>query len=323
MSILITGGLGFIGSHTAKLFHESGLEVVILDNLANGRRENAQWGTVLQGDIADVPLVRSIIRQHSITSVLHLAAYVQVGESMVRPDLYFANNVGGSLRLLEAMTAEGVRQFVFASSCSVYGNSGSLSAHEEDAVTPVSPYGESKLQTERILPWYQRTFGLRWLALRYFNVAGAKDGLGEEISSSVRIIPRVVHSGISDETRLEVFGTEFSTADGSAVRDFIHVDDVAHANLKALSHVRAVDAGEVLNIGSGIGVSVLQIIDEVSKELGSRVKYYPRLPRPGDPAHSVSDISKATKLLNWEPVASSLPNIVGSVIKSARSRLNV
>lgn len=321
MSILITGGLGFIGSHTAKLFHESGLDVVILDNLSTGRIENARWGNFIEGDIADVGLVRSILRQYSVTSVLHLAASSHVGDSIDRPDFYFANNVGGSLRLLEAMIAERVTQFVFASSCSVYGNSGSQSAHEEEAVTPVSPYGESKLQTERVLPWYQSTYGLRWLALRYFNVAGAKDGLGEEISSSRRIIPRVVHSMIGDSAVLEVFGTDFSTMDGSAVRDFVYVEDVAQANLKALYYLEAMEIGEVVNIGSGIGVSVFEIIEAVGKEIGQPATYYPRPARPGDPAHSVSDISKARRLLGWEPVASSLPNVVGSLISSCRSGL--
>jgi UDP-glucose 4-epimerase len=323
MSILITGGLGYIGSHTAKLFHESGLDVVILDDLSTGRRENARWGTFIKGDIADVSLVRSIIRTYSVTSVLHLAASAHVGDSMDRPDVYFANNVRGSLRLLEAMMAEGVRQFVFASSCSIYGNSGSLSAHEEDAVTPVSPYGESKLQTERALPWYQGAYGLRWLALRYFNVAGAKDDLGEDIASSVRIIPRVVHSVLGEKDGLEVFGTDFPTVDGSAVRDFVHVDDVAQANLKAISSVEAMETGEIVNIGSGTGASVFQIMDAVRKDVGRPVPYYPRAARHGDPAHSVSDISKARNLLGWDPVASSLLNIVGSVVSSYRSRLKV
>lgn len=321
MSILITGGLGFIGSHSAKLCYESNLDVVILDNLSTGRAENARWGTVIHGNIADVDLVRSIIRKYAVTSVLHLAGSAHVGESIDRPDLYFANNVCGTLHLLEAMTEEGVRQFVFASSCSVYGNAASLAAHEEDTVTPVSPYGESKLQTERILPWFQRTYGLRWLALRYFNVAGAKEEFGEELSSSLRIIPRVVHSVLGGDSGLEVFGTQFPTLDGSAVRDFVHVDDVARANLKALRYMEDMDTGDVINIGSGVGVSVFQIIEEVRREVGQPVAYYPRAPRLGDPAHSVADVSKANRLLGWHPVASGLQNIVGSVINSYRSRL--
>src|ERR1700744_3997787 len=192
MSILITGGAGFIGSHTAKLFTDSGFQVVVLDNFSTGQRENARWGVIVEGNCADTALVSAILRKYSVKTVLHLAASAHVGESMVSPDAYFANNVCGTLKLLDAMIAEDVMQFVFASSCSVYGNSPMACAREDDLIAPVSPYGESKLQTERILRWYQQAYGLKWAALRYFNVAGAAEGLGEEIFGSVRIIPRVV-----------------------------------------------------------------------------------------------------------------------------------
>jgi UDP-glucose-4-epimerase GalE len=318
MSILITGGAGYIGSHTAKLLDEAGLDVVILDNLSTGRRENSRWGAFIEGDIVDVSLVRSIIRKYAVTAVLHLAACAQAGDSVVRPDVYFANNVGGTLKLLDAMVAENVRQFVFASSSSVYGDTLSVSAHEDDPIIPMSAYGESKLQTERALPWYERAYGLRWAALRYFNVAGATDGLGEEISASLRIIPRTIHSIVGYGPTLEVFGTALPTLDGSAVRDYVHVVDVAQANLQALNAVKQNRAGTVLNIGSGTGVSVLQVIEAVSKEIGQSVIFQPRPPRSGDPAYTVSDISKARSFLGWTPVASSLTNIVASVVSSCK-----
>jgi UDP-glucose 4-epimerase len=318
MSILITGGAGYIGSHTAKLLHESGLDVVVLDNLSTGLRENLQWGAFIEGDIADVGLVRSIIRRNGVTAVLHLAASTQAGDSVVRPDAYFANNVCGTLKLLDAMVAEDVRQFVFASSSSVYGDTLSVSAREDEPLTPVSAYGESKLQTERVLPWYERAYGVRWAALRYFNVAGASDRLGEEISASLRIIPRTVHSIIGYGPTLEVFGTALPTLDGSAVRDYVHVVDVARANLQALNAVKQNRAGTVLNIGSGTGASVLQIIEAVSKEVGQPVMFHPRPARSGDPAYTVSDIFKAQSFLGWTPVASSLTNIVASVVRSCK-----
>jgi UDP-glucose-4-epimerase GalE len=318
MSILITGGAGYIGGHTAKLLAESGLNVVILDNLITGRRENLQWGAFVEGDIADVGLVRSIIRRYGVTAVLHLAASTQASDSVVRPDACFANNVCGSLKLLDAMVAEGVKQFVFASSSSVYGDSASASAREDEPVTPVSAYGESKLQTERVLPWYERAYGLRWAALRYFNVAGATGDLGEQISASLRIIPRTVHSIIGYGPTLEVFGTTLPTLDGSAVRDYVHVVDVARANLQALRALEQNQGGMVLNIGSGAGVSVLQIVETVSREVEQRITYHPRPGRPGDPAYIVSDISKAQSLLAWTPTVSSLSNIVASVVSSCQ-----
>ena len=318
MSILITGGAGFIGSHTAKLFTDSGFEVVVLDNFSTGQRENARWGVVVEGNCADTTLVSAILRKYSVKTVLHLAASAHVGESMASPDAYFANNVCGTLKLLDAMIAEDVMQFVFASSCSVYGNSPIACAREDDLISPVSPYGESKLQTERTLPWYQQAYGLKWAALRYFNVAGAAEGLGEEIFGSVRIIPRVVRSAVGSGPVLEVFGTSFPTEDGSVIRDFVHIDDVTRANLKALKFVQGGPAGEVINIGSGEGVSVLQIIKAVSRKLGRDIPYCPRPARPGDPACAISNISKAEKLLGWTPVASSLENIVASVISSSQ-----
>jgi UDP-arabinose 4-epimerase len=181
MSILITGAAGFIGSHSAKALAEAGFSVVTLDNLTTGRQENARWGPFIQGDIRDVGLVRQIIRGHSVQAVLHLAAFAQVGESMDHPETYFSNNVCGTHALLNAMVSEGVREFVFASSCSVYGNTSSTrtKVKEDEAVHPLSPYGESKLATERSLPWYERAHGMHWLALRYFNVAGAESNLAE------------------------------------------------------------------------------------------------------------------------------------------------
>jgi UDP-glucose-4-epimerase GalE len=320
MSILITGGAGFIGSHTAKLLHESGYEVVILDNLSVGCLDNVRWGKFVHGDISDTTLVRSICREQGISAVIHLAASARVGDSMTQPDAYFANNITGSLRLLDAVAAEGVARIVFASSCSVYGDSPSWSAHEEETVTPMSPYGESKLQVERALRWYQLAFGMRWMALRYFNVAGASPGLGEDISTSIRIIPRAVASLLHSGPPLQVFGTTFATSDGTAVRDFVHVEDVARANLLALQFLDAQRAGEVINIGSGRGVSVLEIISAVSREIGQSLKYEQRPAKAGDPAHAVSDISKAQRLLAWKPAISGLENIVRSVVSAETIR---
>jgi len=320
MSILITGGAGFIGRHTAKLIHGAGLDVVILDNLSTGRREEPEWGPFVEGDIADVGLVRRVIREHGVTAVVHLAASAHVGDSMARPDAYYANNVCATRSLLEAMIAEGVLQLVFASSCSVYGDAASSAAHEDEPVIPMSPYGESKLVTERALPWYERAYGLRWVALRYFNVAGAEGAMGEELAGCRRIVPRTVHAATGGGAQLQVFGTSFETPDGSAVRDYVHVSDVAQANLRALGYVEQGKPAAVMNIGAGVGVSVLEIIEEVGKQCGHLVPHHIQAARLGDPGCAISDTSRARELLGWKPAVSGLDSIVGSVLRSASLR---
>jgi UDP-arabinose 4-epimerase len=320
MSILITGGSGFIGRHTAKLFAAAGLDVVILDNLTTCRRDQRGCGQFVFGDIADVALVRRILRDYAVTAVIHLAASAHVGDSMARPGACFKNNVCGTEALLEAMIAEKVMQLVFASSCSVYGNAASVAAHEDEPVVPVSPYGESKLVSERALAWYERAYGLKWVALRYFNVAGAEDGLGEDIEGSRRIIPRTIDAAIGDGPPLRVFGVEFDTPDGSAVRDYVHVSDVARANLRALRYVEQGKDAAVINIGAGVGVSVLEIVREVGRQLGQPVPHRIEAARAGDPGCAISDASGARRLLGWVPAASALDNIVGSVLRSCEVR---
>jgi UDP-glucose-4-epimerase GalE len=318
MSILITGGAGFIGRHTAKCLHAAHREVVVLDHLSTGRHPNPAWATFFQGDIADTALVRRILRDHGVTAVIHLAASAHVGDSMANPAPYYANNVSGTVSLLEAMIAEDVRKLVFASSCSVYGNSSSLAAHEDELVTPMSPYGESKLVAERALRWYARAYGLDWVALRYFNVAGAEEGLGEDVAVSRRIIPRTVNAATGGGPLLRVFGTAFDTPDGSAVRDFVHVSDAARANLLALRYVEQASPPSVINIAAGVGVSVLQIVAAVAAQTGRPVPHRLEAPLPGDPACAIADISRARELLGWTPTASALDTIVASVLPSRR-----
>jgi UDP-glucose-4-epimerase GalE len=321
MSILITGGAGFIGGHTAKLYALSGHAVVVLDNRASSELAVARYCKLFKGDISNTSLVRSILQDHNVTAVLHLAASAHVGDSMLQPSSYFANNVCGSLRLLDAMVSENVKQIVFASSSSVYGDASFVSDHEDEPTVPVSPYGESKLQIEHALPWYEHAYGLRWVALRYFNVAGAEEDLGEDISLSRRIIPRTVHSALRSGPPLRVFGTSFPTLDGSAVRDYVHVRDVARANMEALRFVREGNSGNIINIGSGVGTSVLQIIEAVREQAGVPVPYIVEAAHEGDPASAVSDITKARRLLGWNPVESRLSDIVSSVILSCQTRV--
>jgi len=316
MSILITGGAGFIGSFTAKRCAEAGREPVVLDNLVTGRIERARWGQFHQCDVRDVPAVRAIIRSHAVTAVVHLAASAHVGESIDNPAQYYSNNVAGTLALLDAMHAENVRHIVFASSCSVYGNAGSLSLKEDDDPRPVSPYGESKLIAERALAWYVRAYGFRSISLRYFNVAGAdsESDLGEDLQTSLRIIPRAIQAARADHGSFDIFGTDFDTIDGTAVRDYIHVRDVAEANLRAIEYLESGRPSTVMNLGTGTGLSVRQIVDEVGKVLGRPVPVRECPRRPGDVPCAVADPSRAAAVLGWQPLRSALSDIVGSAL---------
>ncbi len=320
MSILITGGAGYIGSHTAKRLSGVGREIVVLDNLSTGRRRNACWGSLVEGEIGDAALVRKVLRDHHVTAVVHLAASTDVAESAMRPDFYFENNILATKRLLDAMHDEGVRQLVFASSCSVYGNTISETVNEEHAASPLSPYGESKLAVERMLPWYERAWGLRWMALRYFNAAGAEDALGEDIAVSHRIIPRAMHAALTTGATLRMYGTSFATNDGSAVRDYVHVSDIAQANLCALKWVEALHTGGIINIGAGHGTSVHDIVRAVETETGRRVPCEVHPAREGDPEHVVADLSAARKVLGWTPHCSDIQTIVRSLLRSCETR---
>ncbi len=316
MSILITGGAGFIGSFTAKRFCEAGREPVVLDNLSNGRIDRTRWGRFYHGDVRDVPAVRALIRAHHVSAVVHLAASAQVGESLDHPAPYYSNNVAGTLALLEAMHAEDVRSIVFASSCSVYGDAASLRLSEMEEARPMSPYGESKLIAERALSWYARAYSLRSISLRYFNVAGgqADCNLGEDFEKSLRILPQAIQAACNEQGGFHIFGTDFDTVDGTAVRDYIHVRDVADANLRAIEYLEADRPSTIANVGTGNGVSVRQIVDEVGRLLGRPVPVRECPRRPGDVPCAVADPSRASSLLNWRPVRSSLSEIVESAL---------
>ncbi len=313
MSILITGGDGFIGRCTAALLHEAGFEVVVLDSLVNGQKERGRYGRFVLGGIADTSIVRDTLRQHRVSTVIHLAASAQVGESLLNPAAHFTNNVAGSLDLLHAMIAENVLQLVFASTCAVYGSPASLLT-EDTAPHPINPYGQSKLFIEQTLPWLERAHGLQWIALRYFNVAGASVSSGEDIARSRRIIPRAIDASLHGST-LEILGGAHGTPDGSAVRDYVHVRDVARANHLAIQFLRHKQSGAVINICSGVGVSVCDIVREVKQQTSRHLASVWRPAREGEAASAIGTRSLAREVLGWEPAESTLTDIVSSVIR--------
>jgi UDP-glucose-4-epimerase GalE len=303
MTVLITGGAGYIGSHTVRLLQAHGRDVVVLDTLEMGYQEALLGAPLVQGDIADAEVIRRLVGEHDVTSVIHFAAYKNAGESMHDPGKYFANNVAGTAALLRALEGTPVASFVFSGSCSVYGTPEELPVSEAAPLHPESPYGQSKLIGEQMLRWYGDRRGLRWMSLRYFNAAGASaDGvIGEDPSQSLNLIPVVMKATLGLRPPLQVFGTDFPTADGSATRDYIHVDDLASGHLLALEHLERGGASGAVNLGTGTGSSVRQVIDATERITGRTVpaEYVAR--RAGDPAAVWADNGLATELLGWTP----------------------
>ncbi|MEJ2288947.1 MAG: UDP-glucose 4-epimerase GalE [Deinococcales bacterium] len=312
LKVLVVGGAGYIGSHTAKALAHAGHQPIVLDDLRAGHRWAVRWGPLVEADIADADTVRGALEDHAIDAVVHFAAHASVGESMQVPRKYFANNLANTLTLLGAMLDIGVKDIVFSSSCAVYGHPRRLPIGEGHPLAPVSPYGESKLAVERVLHWYQHSYGLRYAALRYFNAAGAdpEGEVGEVHDPETHVIPLALALG--RRPWLDVFGSDYPTPDGTAVRDYVHVSDLAQAHLLALEAVRSDGAPLRLNLGAGRGASVLEIVRAVEEASGQPVRYELASRRPGDPAELVADARAAQRRLGWRPERSSIDSVVAS-----------
>jgi UDP-glucose-4-epimerase GalE len=314
MRVLVTGGAGYIGSQTAKALASAGHESVVLDNLVTGHREAVKWGPFIEGDVGDKELLAKIFTEHRIEAVIHFAASLLVGESVKNPQKYFWNNVVNTLSLLDEMKACGVKPIVFSSSAAAYGNPVKVPIPEDHPTNPVNPYGESKLCMERAIRWYGVAYGLRGVALRYFNAAGADlDGeLGEEHDPESHLIPLVVQAALGQRPDVEVYGTDYPTPDGTAIRDYIHVVDLADAHLRALEYLADEGESTELNLGTGKGHSVREVVAGVGKVCGGRVPAKDAPRRAGDPAVLVADPSKARQVLGWQPQHSDLDTIIQS-----------
>jgi len=299
VTILVTGGAGYIGSHTVRQLRGEGRDVVVLDSLERGNRDALLGAPFVQGDISDSALVADVCRQHGVESVIHFAAYKSVGESMVDPAKYWRNNVQGTVDLLEGMLAADVRRIVFSSSAAVYGNPDSLPIREDAPLRPENVYAETKAVMERVIHWYGLTHEVRWVSLRYFNAAGASsDGvLGENWDMSTNLLPLVMKAALGASGPVKVFGNDYPTPDGTGVRDYIHVEDLATAHAKAVDHLNAGRDNSTLNLGTGHGVSVMEIIRETEEALGRPVPYEVVGRRPGDPAVVYADVSFAKQVL--------------------------
>jgi UDP-glucose 4-epimerase len=303
MRVLVTGGAGYIGSHTVGLLRARGDQVVVLDSLELGFRQAVRDAPLVVGNTRDESLVRGVLREHRVEAVIHFAAYKAAGESVGNPGRYFDNNVFGTTQLLEAMRKENVRRFVFSSTAAVYGNPQVLPVDETAALRPENPYGESKLMVERMLPWYDGAFGIKSVALRYFNAAGALlDGsMGEDPRQAQNLIPLVMKAATGRQAAIKVFGTDYPTPDGTCIRDYIHVLDLASAHLAALDHLVARERSDVFNLGTGKGASVREVLDITRRIVGRELPIEWAGRRAGDPVVVFADNAKARSLLAWNP----------------------
>ncbi len=314
MKVLVAGGAGYIGSHTVKALLRDGFETVVLDDLSTGRRELVVPGCRLViGDLLDLEAVRSVFRENpDIAAVLHFASLIQVGESYRDPQKYYRHNLGTSLNLLEAMSEAGVGRFVFSSSAAVYGTPRVQPVPEEHPLEPFNPYGETKSMVERILADLDRARGLRFVTLRYFNAAGADpDGtLGERHDPETHLIPNILFCALGKSPALGIFGTDFPTPDGTAVRDYVHVADLADAHIFALRHLLAGGTSEAVNLGTSRGYSVLEVVREAEAVTGRKIplEILPR--REGDVPVLLASREKARRVLGWEPGSSDIRTIL-------------
>ena len=313
-AVLVTGGGGYIGSHTCKALAQAGHFPVALDNLIEGHRTAARWGPLVEGDVRDRDLVERTIREHRIEAVVHFAAHAYVGESMQDPCRYFSNNVTGSLSLLEAMRACSVRHIVFSSTCATYGAAGSRPISEDDSQRPINPYGESKLFVERALHWCGLAYGLRYVALRYFNAAGADPDaeIGENHDPETHLIPLAIRAALGEGPSLQIYGGDYSTVDGTAVRDYVHVSDLADAHVRALDYLQRGGESTALNLGTGNGHSVREVITTVERVGRRRVPHRVAARRPGDPASLIAAPGRSRELIGWVPQRSDLQTIVAT-----------
>jgi UDP-glucose 4-epimerase len=313
MAILVTGGAGYIGSVTVERLLAKGEQVVVLDDFERGHSAALDAGIpIYSGKIGDRELVARIAREHGLESCIHFAALIEVGESVKDPAKYFENNVGHGISFIGALVQQGVRRIVFSSTAAAYGDPEQIPITEQSRKWPKNPYGWSKLFIERLLDSYDTAYGLKFAALRYFNAAGATEKCGEDHRPESHLIPNVLSAALGLQQAIRVFGNNYPTPDGTPIRDYIHVVDLADAHILALDHLRRGSASEFLNLGTGRGYSVLEVIQCAREVTGREIPVQMEPPRPGDPARLIADPSRAKAVLGWEPKMSDLPSIVRS-----------
>lgn len=310
-TVLVTGGAGYVGSHCAKAFAKAGWTVITYDNLSRGHRDLVRWGDLIEGDILDQAFLTETLKRVRPDAVAHFAAYAYVAESMSQPEMYYRNNVGGTLNLLDAMVETGVEQIVFSSSCATYGVSDNLIT-EDTPQNPINPYGETKKTCEKMIRAYGQAHKLRSVILRYFNAAGCDpDGeTGERHDPEPHVIPLAIRGAMDGTFTFNILGGDYDTPDGTCVRDYVHVSDLADAHWRALDYLSKDGPSDVFNLGTGRGASVMELADAVSRVAGKEVPRIIADRRPGDPPSLVASSEKAKRVLGWEPQQSDLDTIL-------------
>ena len=320
MKILVTGGAGYIGGTVSRILAASGNDVTIYDNFCHSQRSAVPDGVrLVEGDIADRALIEATLREGQFDGVMHFAALIEAGESMKRPELYFRANTAATLTLLEAMQATGHQRLVFSSTAACYGEPESVPIREDARLQPTNPYGESKLLVEQMLRWMNAIHGFRYASLRYFNVAGAIEGYGEAHEPESHLIPLILDVALGRRAGIKIFGRDYPTKDGTCVRDYIHVQDLADAHLLALTAIGA-KSRAIYNIGNGHGFSVLEVIDSVRRVTGKEIPVEECPRRDGDPAVLVASSEKIKEELGWRPKFGELDQIIASAWKWHQKR---
>lgn len=304
MTVLVTGGAGYIGSHVVRLLIKKGYEVIVLDNLSRGHKASLPQNIIFEEvDLLDSAKLSAAIQKHKIESVIHFAAFAYVGESVENPEMYYRNNVSGSFNLINALKEKGVKNFVFSSTCSLYGNPLHIPISEEETTKPINPYAKTKLMIEQILADYDTAYGLKHVSLRYFNAAGASVNgeIGESHFPEPHLIPLVLFTALGKRESISVYGDDYPTADGTCIRDYIHVEDLADAHVKALEYLNKGNSSQIINLGTGDGNSVKEVVSVAEEVTGNKIKSVIAARRAGDPAVLVADNKKAKEVLGWNP----------------------
>ncbi len=322
MKILVTGGAGYIGAHAVRELKKAGYEVVIFDNLIYGHRELAQGEPLIVGELENTALLRDVFAEHRFKAVMHFAAFAYVGESVENPAKYYRNNVAATLNLLEVMREAKVNQFIFSSTCATYGEPKEVPIPETHPQQPINPYGASKLMVERILQDYSKAFGLKYVALRYFNAAGADESgeIGEDHNPETHLIPLVLDAALGRRKHITIYGTDYDTPDGTCIRDYIHVTDLAVAHVLGLKYLEKGGVSDVFNLGNGNGFSVREVIKTARQVTGKEIPVVEGARRAGDPARLIGSAEKAKQILGWKPKFNQLETIIATAWKWHQKR---